>query len=138
MLASGVSSISCLALENTDGKWEKTNTQSKEEHLKRKNSKWSKLVHLIDSSKSQLKLLTRKPYAARVCTMSTIMFCMTSTYYSLMTWFPELFQRFAEFEKLYVSEPASVCTVTKLKQLNSNISAVDVRKMDALFFPSMI
>ncbi|OXU27360.1 hypothetical protein TSAR_005195 [Trichomalopsis sarcophagae] len=72
-----------------------------------------KLMDMLASSKDQVKMLLRKPYAKRISVCSFIMFCMTSTYYSLMTWFPELFQRFAAFEAAFPDEYASVCSVSK-------------------------
>lgn len=81
-----------------------------------------KLVDMLASSKDQVKMLLRKPYAKRISVCSSIMFCMTSTYYSLMTWFPELFQRFAAFEANFPGEFASVCTVSKKVAAITNVT----------------
>ncbi|XP_014215680.1 synaptic vesicle glycoprotein 2A-like isoform X2 [Copidosoma floridanum] len=83
-------------------------------------TKKEKLKELLNSSKIQARTLIQKPYAKRLITTSSIMFCMTSTYYSLMTWFPELFQRFATFEKTFPEEFASVCTVSQRLAASNN------------------
>ncbi|XP_011495887.1 PREDICTED: synaptic vesicle glycoprotein 2A-like [Ceratosolen solmsi marchali] len=79
-----------------------------------------RLKIMLNSSKSQMKALTKKPYAKRLGVTGSIMFCMTSTYYSLMTWFPELFQRFATFEKIFPGQFASVCTVSQRLAITNN------------------
>jgi VNT family MFS transporter (synaptic vesicle glycoprotein 2) len=104
-----------------------------------------KLQVMLNSSKSQVKALTSKPYAKRLCVTGSIMFCMTSTYYSLMTWFPELFQRFAAFEKAFPGKFASVCTVSQhfgdtnnsiVVSLISNVAASFSKLMKIVIHPS--
>lgn len=38
--------------------------------------------------------------------------CLFFSYYGLMMWFPELFNRFDEFERIHPSQEATVCEVT--------------------------
>lgn len=42
------------------------------------------------------------------------MFIQTCSYYTLMVWFPELFNRFEEFEETYPNMTASVCDVSSV------------------------
>ncbi|XP_058794900.1 synaptic vesicle glycoprotein 2B-like isoform X2 [Phymastichus coffea] len=85
-------------------------------------TKLEKLKEMINNSKTQVKTLLEKPYGKRLFVTGSVMFCMTSTYYSLMTWFPELFQRFAAFESRYPGEFASVCTISgKLIATNESV-----------------
>ncbi|CAB0036070.1 unnamed protein product [Trichogramma brassicae] len=113
----GLPSISCLVAMSENGNAAKSDTSSK-----RILTKLEKFHHLVDTSKAQVKMLARKPYVTRLLTVGVIMFGMTSTYYSLMTWFPELFQRFAYFEANYPDEFASVCTVSKKMDVASNLT----------------
>ncbi|XP_014233632.1 synaptic vesicle glycoprotein 2B-like [Trichogramma pretiosum] len=113
----GLPSISCLVAMSENGSAAKSDTSSKKVL-----TKLEKFHHLVDTSKAQVKMLARKPYVTRLLTVGVIMFGMTSTYYSLMTWFPELFQRFAYFEANYPDEFASVCTVSKKMDVSSNLT----------------
>uniref|UniRef100_A0ABD2WRF7 Major facilitator superfamily (MFS) profile domain-containing protein n=1 Tax=Trichogramma kaykai TaxID=54128 RepID=A0ABD2WRF7_9HYME len=113
----GLPSISCLVAMSENGNAAKSDTSSKKVL-----TKLEKFHHLVVTSKAQVKMLARKPYVTRLLTVGVIMFGMTSTYYSLMTWFPELFQRFAYFEANYPDEFASVCTVSKKMDVASNLT----------------
>lgn len=44
---------------------------------------------------------------------------MAYSYYTLMVWFPELFQRFDDYEKLNPGVSASVCDVSSIVISNS-------------------
>lgn len=41
-------------------------------------------------------------------------FLFRFSYYTLMLWFPELFERFGQFYKIHPNEPAGVCDVTSI------------------------
>uniref|UniRef100_A0A0C9QYT8 Sv2b_8 protein n=1 Tax=Fopius arisanus TaxID=64838 RepID=A0A0C9QYT8_9HYME len=59
--------------------------------------------------------LVRPPLLQKTANVCSIMFCLGSSYYALMLWFPELFQRFARFEAEFPGESASVCRVSQEK-----------------------
>ncbi|KAJ8668356.1 hypothetical protein QAD02_010019, partial [Eretmocerus hayati] len=85
--------------------------------------KKERLKELLNNSKIQARALLRKPFTKRLCVTSLSMFFMTSTYYSLMTWFPELFQRFATYEVAFPNESASVCSISaKLSAAAANLN----------------
>lgn len=60
------------------------------------------------------KLLCRKPHLKPTILTCTIQFGLTSGYYTLMMWFPELFHRFQKFESLHPGQTASVCDVSSV------------------------
>ncbi|XP_066591568.1 synaptic vesicle glycoprotein 2B-like [Prorops nasuta] len=64
---------------------------------------------------SQTTALLRPPYIQRTLSICTLMFCVTSSYYTLILWFPDMFQRFAKFEELHPDSSTSMC------KLSSNI-----------------
>ncbi|KAJ8664813.1 hypothetical protein QAD02_006475 [Eretmocerus hayati] len=85
----------------------------------------SKLGELLNNSGKQMKALLTRPHNKRIAATSIIIFCMSSTYYSLMTWFPELFQRFAAFEQAFPNESANICGVSnKLTNQSSNFQSM--------------
>lgn len=45
----------------------------------------------------------------------------TSSYYTLMMWFPDLFERFGHYGKIYPGEPASVCQVTSVVTVHGEV-----------------
>ncbi|XP_014215666.1 synaptic vesicle glycoprotein 2C-like [Copidosoma floridanum] len=113
LMTCGIPSISELVCQH-----EMYDNKSRQAKVKK-----NKLVELLNSSKSQTKALMRRPYFKRLFASASIMFCMSSTYYSLMTWFPELFQRFATFETNHPGKHASVCTVSE--RCNANNSVIE-------------
>ncbi|XP_015108435.1 synaptic vesicle glycoprotein 2C [Diachasma alloeum] len=79
------------------------------------------------------KALCKPPYLRNTVLACGIQFGLTSSYYTLMVWFPELFTRFEEFEVEHPGESTSVCIVslpTNSTQANpygcGNIIATDV------------
>ncbi|XP_043289400.1 synaptic vesicle glycoprotein 2B-like [Venturia canescens] len=70
------------------------------------------------------KALCRPPYLQNTLLACAIQFGLTSSYYTLMVWFPELFTRFEEFELDYPGESTSVCIVSSLPQ--NTTALVDV------------
>ncbi|XP_048516103.1 synaptic vesicle glycoprotein 2A-like [Athalia rosae] len=66
----------------------------------------------------------KPPYLLKTFLCASIQFTMTSSYYTLMAWFPELFRRFAEFEEKYPGESASICTVSESDSSNNTISDI--------------
>ncbi|XP_043289371.1 synaptic vesicle glycoprotein 2B-like isoform X2 [Venturia canescens] len=61
----------------------------------------------------QTALLLKPPYLGRTVITCLGSYCIFSSLYTLMLWFPELFHRFAEFEDKHPGERASVCIVSQ-------------------------
>ncbi|XP_008544413.1 synaptic vesicle glycoprotein 2B [Microplitis demolitor] len=66
--------------------------------------------------------LLRPPFLGRTLLVCTIMFCIFSSMFTLMMWFPELFDRFAAFESMYPNEHASVCRVSETTFKNTTLN----------------
>ena len=62
----------------------------------------------------QTKLLCRPPHLRNTVLTCLIQFGLTTSYYTLMIWFPELFYRFEEYEQRYHNLSASVCDVSSI------------------------
>ncbi|CAL7938920.1 unnamed protein product [Xylocopa violacea] len=58
--------------------------------------------------------LCKSPYLRNTLLACGIQFGLTSSYYTLMVWFPELFTRFEQFELENPGETTSVCIVSSL------------------------
>lgn len=68
----------------------------------------------------QTKALCRPPHLKNTVLTCAIQFGLTSSYYTLMIWFPELFYRFEEYEQTYPGQSASVCDVSSIVLENVN------------------
>lgn len=75
--------------------------------------------NMIRSIVSQTINLWKPPHLYSTFIVCSLMFCFGSSYYALMLWFPELFQRFAEFEISQPGEEASVCKISSYNQMVS-------------------
>lgn len=73
----------------------------------------------------QTKALCKTPHLKNTILTCIIQFGITSSYYTLMIWFPELFDRFEEYEKRFPNTPASVCDVSSIVLDNVNGTLVD-------------
>lgn len=62
----------------------------------------------------QTKALCKPPHLRNTVLTCLIQFGLTTSYYTLMVWFPELFYRFEEFETAYPGQSASVCDVSSI------------------------
>ncbi|KAG8040936.1 hypothetical protein G9C98_001924 [Cotesia typhae] len=82
----------------------------------------SKLTQLTNMLFQQTGILLKPPFLGRTLVVCTIMFSIFSSMYTLMMWFPELFDRFAAFETAFPNEHASVCRVSEFKITNSTAS----------------
>ncbi|XP_030371354.1 synaptic vesicle glycoprotein 2B-like [Scaptodrosophila lebanonensis] len=72
-------------------------------------NKYSRMVSgMVDHSRA----LFKQPILKFTLVSITINFTFHIGYYGLLMWFPELFNRFEEFEHAYPNESAGVCTVT--------------------------
>ncbi|EDW78204.2 uncharacterized protein Dwil_GK16302 [Drosophila willistoni] len=71
--------------------------------------KYSRMVSgMVDHSRA----LFKSPILRFTIVSITINFTFHIGYYGLLMWFPELFNRFEEYEKAFPGESAGVCTVT--------------------------
>ncbi|XP_014284287.1 synaptic vesicle glycoprotein 2B [Halyomorpha halys] len=60
------------------------------------------------------KTLFKPPYRKKTLLSCSISFGVTSCYYTLMLWFPELFTRFEYYSVLHPGQSASVCEVSSV------------------------
>ncbi|XP_055324513.1 synaptic vesicle glycoprotein 2C-like [Sitodiplosis mosellana] len=72
------------------------------------------LKMLMSEIWQQTKLLCKPPHLRNTVLTCAIQFGLTTSYYTLMIWFPELFYRFEEFEKHNANKSASVCDVSSV------------------------
>ncbi|CAG5088278.1 Similar to SV2B: Synaptic vesicle glycoprotein 2B (Homo sapiens) [Cotesia congregata] len=79
----------------------------------------SKLTKLTNMLFQQTGILLKPPFLGRTLVVCTIMFSIFSSMYTLMMWFPELFDRFAAFETAFPNEHASVCHCHK--EINTQV-----------------
>ncbi|XP_043479333.1 synaptic vesicle glycoprotein 2B-like isoform X1 [Leptopilina heterotoma] len=86
-----------------------------------------KFMDIVKSFRKQAKTLVKSAaYLKSISVACIIGFLELSSYYSLLLWLPEIFERFAKFEKHFPNETTSICSVSKqLISLNST-SEVDV------------
>ncbi|KAK6621014.1 hypothetical protein RUM43_011317 [Polyplax serrata] len=62
----------------------------------------------------QTKALCKPPHLKYTVLTCLIQFGLTTSYYTLMIWFPELFYRFEEFDMAHPNQTASVCEVSSV------------------------
>ncbi|XP_015032980.2 synaptic vesicle glycoprotein 2C isoform X1 [Drosophila willistoni] len=87
---------------------------------------------------TQTKTLCKKPYLKNTFITCGIQFCLTTSYYTLMVWFPELFQRFDDYEKAYPGKSASVCDVSSIVVTNSSFVGCDSAIDQQVFLHTII
>ena len=80
---------------------------------KEKTMKKKELRLMIEDFKAQGHNVMKAPYLRRIIILCASMFCVSSSFYSLLMWFPEIFQRFSQFEALYPNQAASVCNISR-------------------------
>ena len=74
---------------------------------------------MLKDFKIQGQNASKAPYLKRLIVLCICLFCTASAFYSLLMWFPELFQRFAHFEALYPNQTASVCSISRKTSLTN-------------------
>ncbi|XP_033215087.1 synaptic vesicle glycoprotein 2B-like [Belonocnema kinseyi] len=78
---------------------------------------------ILQDFKRQAVDVSKPPYVSKTVLASVSTFCITSSHYALLLWFPEIFQRFSQFETKFPNETTSVCTVSKkLYSLNATLA----------------
>lgn len=68
----------------------------------------------------QTQQLCRPPWLKNTMVTCLMQFGIFACYYTMMLWFPEIFQRFEEYEKVHPNASVSVCEVSSVV-LESNI-----------------
>ncbi|XP_076294067.1 synaptic vesicle glycoprotein 2B isoform X1 [Lasioglossum baleicum] len=115
--------VKCLQEKNKD-----KSTRSLKLH-KRKD-----LKVLLKEVRDLTTALCKPPYLRNTLLTCGIQFGLTSSYYTLMVWFPELFTRFEQFEHQNPGETTSVCIVSAL---SDNATNVDPFGCDTVITPSV-
>ncbi|XP_077297018.1 synaptic vesicle glycoprotein 2B-like [Arctopsyche grandis] len=72
------------------------------------------LKRLFSEIWDQTKSLCKPPHRKYTILTCLIQFGLTTSYYTLMVWFPELFNRFEEFEEMFPNRTGSVCEVSSI------------------------
>ncbi|XP_058445602.1 synaptic vesicle glycoprotein 2C-like [Malaya genurostris] len=80
---------------------------------------------LLSEIWDQTKALCKFPYLKNTILTCIIQFGITSSYYTLMIWFPELFDRFEQYETRFPGTSASVCDVSSIVLGDANGILVD-------------
>ncbi|XP_026674807.1 synaptic vesicle glycoprotein 2C-like isoform X2 [Ceratina calcarata] len=65
--------------------------------------------------------ILRPPFLCRTIVMCLIACFVTSSYYTLTLWLPELFHRYADFHDAYPDQTASVCTLKSARNATSTM-----------------
>lgn len=79
-------------------------------------------------SLQQIKELVGPNHLKKTVIMSLVGYCVTLSYFTLLFWLPEIFQRFEIFDKNYPGKSASICTVSNI--LYSRNSTVVIIKIN--------
>ncbi|RZC36930.1 synaptic vesicle glycoprotein 2C-like, partial [Asbolus verrucosus] len=93
-----------------EGEYENNNnteTSIKEEPLK------FRLYRKIHTSLDEMKVLFSQPYLKYLGITCFADFGLMASYYTLIMWFPEIFERFNQYELAHPNSTASVCTVSE-------------------------
>ncbi|KAI4473463.1 hypothetical protein M0802_016104, partial [Mischocyttarus mexicanus] len=83
-------------------------------------SKMKSWRSIVNSMYIQTVSLFKVPHIMKSLNVFILIACITASYYTLMLWFPELFQRFAKYEKMYPENSASVCKISKINLHDNN------------------
>ncbi|XP_046387178.1 synaptic vesicle glycoprotein 2C-like isoform X3 [Ischnura elegans] len=75
-------------------------------------SRRSRPARALANVASQTKALFTPPLLRSTLITFTVQIGLMSSYYTLILWFPDLFDRFERFETLYPNQTASICDVT--------------------------
>ncbi|XP_053984496.1 synaptic vesicle glycoprotein 2C-like isoform X2 [Hylaeus volcanicus] len=69
-------------------------------------------------------MILKPPFLCRTIVVCLIACFVTSAYYTLTLWLPELFHRYADFQEQFPNETASVCTLKNVKN-NATVTMSD-------------
>ncbi|KAH8292739.1 hypothetical protein KR018_010306 [Drosophila ironensis] len=103
----------------------------------------NKYARMVSGMVEHSKALFKSPILRFTIVSITINFTFHIGYYGLLMWFPELFNRFEEYEKAFPGESAGVCTVTdyvvKVAQMEQDINGTCSSEIpQSVFMESLI
>ncbi|XP_015435135.1 PREDICTED: synaptic vesicle glycoprotein 2B-like [Dufourea novaeangliae] len=75
---------------------------------------WTKTVTIL-----------KPPFLCRTIVVCLIACFVTSAYYTLTLWLPELFHRYADFQEAYPNQTASVCTLKSTRNTTEMVATND-------------
>ncbi|XP_076178065.1 synaptic vesicle glycoprotein 2B isoform X2 [Ptiloglossa arizonensis] len=76
-------------------------------------------------------MILKPPFLCRTIVMCLIACFVTSSYYTLTLWLPELFHRYADFQEMYPNQTASVCTLNNAKNSTAKVLSDDPFNCDS-------
>lgn len=77
---------------------------------------------MIKEIYSKTMTILKPPFLCRTIVLCLIACFVTSSYYTLTLWLPELFHRYADFQEAYPNQTASVCTL----KIEKNVTTIDM------------
>ncbi|XP_043786233.1 synaptic vesicle glycoprotein 2C-like isoform X4 [Apis laboriosa] len=77
---------------------------------------------MIKEIYSKTMMILKPPFLCRTIVLCLIACFVTSSYYTLTLWLPELFHRYADFQEAYPNQTASVCTLKIEKNVTIDTS----------------
>lgn len=66
-------------------------------------------------------MILKPPFLCRTIVVCLIACFVTSAYYTLTLWLPELFHRYADFQESYPNQTASVCTLNSIRNVTQEV-----------------
>ncbi|XP_076231018.1 synaptic vesicle glycoprotein 2B isoform X2 [Calliopsis andreniformis] len=72
---------------------------------------------MIQDIYTKTMMILKPPFLWRTIVVCLIACFVTSSYYTLTLWLPELFHRYADFQEAFPNQTASVCTLKSIKNL---------------------
>lgn len=81
---------------------------------------------MIKEIYSKTMMILKPPFLCRTIVLCLIACFVTSSYYTLTLWLPELFHRYADFQEAYPNQTASVCTLKIEKNVTTIVSWMQV------------
>ncbi|KAK9879268.1 hypothetical protein WA026_004115 [Henosepilachna vigintioctopunctata] len=85
--------------------------------LKNKSSFCDRIVENLNNGWEQMKELCSKPYISYLVITAVSDFGLMASYYTLMMWFPEIFERFNNYEISNKGRKAGICEVSQNNQV---------------------
>lgn len=73
----------------------------------------------ISSFLNQTVMIFKPPYLITTLIIGIVMICLMSSYFTLVMWLPEVFNRFATFEGMFPGEAANICSITDVLRRNA-------------------
>lgn len=87
-----------------------------------------RLKSILSDFKNQAKAIRAAPYLSKTILACLIAFTITLAYYSFLLWFPEVFQRLAQFQYKFPNETATICSISDRmysRSVNLSVEQID-------------